>query len=296
MEKRKIIVGSRDSSLAVAQTKLVMDTIAANHPELELELVTMKTTGDVILDKSLDKIGGKGLFVKELDRALRDRKVDVTVHSLKDMPMDTPEDLPILAFSKRGDPSDALILPYGAKVFDDTKPIGCGSARRNLQLKKLYPNVQTKLIRGNVVTRLAKLDAGEYSALVLACSGLHRLDLGYRISRIFTYDEMIPAAGQGILAIQGRAGENYDFLECVNDKHAEYAAIAERAFVRELDGGCSSPIAAHAEFTDDKMKLSGLYYDEETGQHVIGFAIGKAEDGEQMGIDLANRLKGEIPR
>ncbi|WP_312640842.1 hydroxymethylbilane synthase [Hydrogenoanaerobacterium sp.] len=296
MEKRKIIVGSRESRLAVAQTQLVMDAIAAAHPDLELQLVTMKTTGDIILDKSLDKIGGKGLFVKELDRALREHKVDITVHSLKDMPMDTPDDLPIVAFSKRGDPSDAFILPYGTEKLDETKPIGCGSARRVLQLKKLYPNMQTKLIRGNILTRLAKLDAGEYSALVLACSGLNRVDLGYRISRIFSNKEMLPAAGQGILAVQGRAGENYDFLDCVNDKQAQRAALAERAFVRVLDGGCSSPIAAHAELTGESMKLTGLYYEEQTGRHIIGSVTGHADNGEQLGADLANRLKEEILR
>ncbi|WP_343253014.1 hydroxymethylbilane synthase [Ligaoa zhengdingensis] len=295
MHKQKIRVGSRESKLAVVQTKLVMDQIAAAHPELDLELVTMKTTGDIILDRSLDQVGGKGLFVKELDRALRDRRVDITVHSLKDMPMETPEDLPLVAFSKRANPLDALILPVGAKALDPAKPLGCSSARRVLQLRKLYPDQETKLVRGNVITRLHKLDTGEYGALLLACAGLERLGLSHRISRVFTDEEMIPAAGQGILAIQGRAGEDYGFLSCVDDLEARCCALAERAFVRTLDGGCTSPIAAHAKRLEDgQLKLTGLYVDETSGRHTVGSISGAPEDAELLGRELANKLKGEV--
>lgn len=296
MEKRKIIVGSRDSRLAVAQTELVLRGIAAAHPELTLELVTMKTTGDLVLDKSLDKIGGKGLFVKELDRALRGGQVDLTVHSLKDLPMETPEDLPLLAFFRRGNPFDALVLPLGVEFPNFSRPIGCGSARRVLQLKTLYPEAETKLIRGNVITRLAKLDAGEYSALVLACAGLERLGLEHRISRVFTPAEMLPSAGQGILAVQGRAGEAFNFLAAVNSEPAELAARAERAFVRALNGGCSSPIAAYAEIKGEALELTGLYYNEITGRHSVGTLNGPAEAGEALGAALAEKLKKEAAR
>ena len=179
MEPRKIRVGSRDSKLAVVQSEIIMDLIKKSHPELELELITMKTTGDLILDRSLDKVGGKGLFVKELDHALRDGKIDIAIHSLKDMPMETPEDLPLVAFSKREDPRDVLVLPQGADNPDAEKPIGSSSARRNLQMKKLY-DIPTSSVRGNVITRLNKLDRGDYSALVLAFAGLKRLDLEER--------------------------------------------------------------------------------------------------------------------
>ncbi len=310
MERRKITVGSRDSRLAVIQSELVMDLIREAHPELELELVTMKTTGDLILDRSLDKVGGKGLFVKELDRALRDGKIDIAVHSLKDMPMETPEDLPLLTFSKREDPRDVLVLPVqGSNTLDGArdsiglagsedynlrlsgKPIGSSSARRNLQLKMLYSDVPTESVRGNVLTRLSKLDRGDYCALVLAYAGLKRLGLEGRISRVFDPSEMIPAAGQGIMVIQGRTGENYDFLDCVNDKDSEDEALAERAFVRELDGGCSSPIAAFAKADTDTIKLSGLYYIEEENRWITGEISGLRADGETLGIELAQRLK-----
>ena len=188
----KIIVGSRESRLAVIQSELVMEAIRRSHPEIALELVTMKTTGDRILDRTLDKIGGKGLFVRELDAALRDGRADLTVHSCKDLPMELPPDLPIAAFSRREDPCDALVLPAGAAALDTGRPIGCASARRRVQLQGLFPGVEVRPIRGNVLTRLQKLDAGEYGALVLAVSGLKRLGLESRISRRFC-----PPPGRG---------------------------------------------------------------------------------------------------
>ena len=177
----KIRFGSRDSRLAVIQSRMVMEAVQNICPQAELELLTMKTTGDKILDKTLDQIGGKGLFVKELDLALREGKVDFTVHSLKDMPMETPEDLPLAAFSKRADPRDVLVLPEGVPELRPGKPIGCSSRRRQLQLKALYPDFDIAPVRGNVQTRLRKLDEGQYSALVLAAAGLKRLGLENRI-------------------------------------------------------------------------------------------------------------------
>ncbi len=211
--KNKICIGSRESRLAVIQSEMVMDFIRENCPETELELLTMKTTGDLILDRTLDKVGGKGLFVKELDRALMDRRSDLSVHSLKDMPMEVPKELPIVAFSRREDPRDVLVLPEGCGEWSPGKPIRCSSLRRMIQLKELLPEAEFKPVRGNVITRLAKLDAGEYSALILAAAGLKRLGLEERISRYFEPEEMIPSAGQGILAVQGRAGGDYDYLE-----------------------------------------------------------------------------------
>lgn len=258
---RKIRVGSRESKLAVVQSQLVIDCIKRNHPEIEIELITMKTTGDKILNKTLDKIGGKGLFVKELDIALLNNEIDIAVHSLKDMPMEVNEKLPIIAFSKREDPRDVLILPKGKKNLDTNLPIGCSSLRRTLQLKKLYPNSLVAPIRGNVITRLDKLDSGEFSALVLAAAGIKRLGLTDRINKTFTIEEMIPAAGQGILAIQGRKGEDYFFLECVNDIDSETFALCERAFVKELNGGCTSPIAAFSMIQKDTLTINCMYED-----------------------------------
>ena len=210
---KKVVIGSRESKLAVLQSQMVKDYIVCRHPQMDVEILTMKTTGDKILDRTLDKIGGKGLFVKELDRALLEGRSQLSVHSLKDMPMEVPEKLPILAFSKREDVRDVLVLPKGCDVLDPLKPIGCSSLRRKLQLKEIYPDMQVKSIRGNLQTRLEKLDSGEYSALVLAAAGLKRLGLENRISRYFDTEEMVPAAGQGILAVQGRKGLDYEYLE-----------------------------------------------------------------------------------
>ncbi len=199
---RTIHIGTRESKLAVYQANLVKAYIN-DTTEYQADLVTMKTTGDIILDRSLDKIGGKGLFVKELDLALEDGRSDMSVHSAKDLPMAIPQDLPIIGYSKRACPLDALVLPAGQDTWDQTKPVGCSSRRRMLQLQLLYPNVTFAPVRGNLQTRLSKLDSGEYGALILACAGLERMDLGHRIHRRFTPDEMIPAAGQGILCVQG---------------------------------------------------------------------------------------------
>lgn len=289
---RKIIVGSRESRLAVAQSRIVIDEIHKFHPELELELVTMKTTGDKILDRTLDKVGGKGLFVKELDQALLEGRVDITVHSLKDMPMEISPELPLAAFSRRADPRDALILPLGGASLNTEKPIGCSSARRILQLGALLPEMTTKSVRGNVITRLSKLDAGEFSALVLAHAGLLRLELESRVSRVFSVEEMIPAAGQGILAVQTRAGEDMSFLDCVDDLDSRIAAAAERAFVRALDGGCSSPIAAYATISGTEIKLSGLYCGEDE-KYKTGSIAGDVAQAQQLGEALAARLGGK---
>ena len=191
MQRRTIRVGSRESKLAVIQSEIIMEQIAQAHPEIELELITIKTTGDKILDRPLDKIGGKGLFVKELDLALMEGRIDLSIHSLKDMPMEQPEGLPILAYSKREDPRDVLVLPEGVQEMEPTKPIGSSSPRRRMQLAALFPGKEVRSIRGNIQTRLSKLEK-EYGALVLAWAGLYRLGLENRASRIFSTEEMIP--------------------------------------------------------------------------------------------------------
>ena len=266
---------------------------AGMFPEITVNILTMKTTGDIILDRTLDKVGGKGLFVKELDRALLDGKSNLSVHSLKDMPMEVPKELPLLAFSKREDPRDVLVLPEGVAELDPDKPLGCSSLRRTLQLEKLYPEMEVKSIRGNLQTRLRKLDEGEYSGLILAAAGLKRLGLESRISRYFTPDEMIPSAGQGILAVQGRKGEDYGYLDGYCDRDAWIAGTAERAYVKYLDGGCSSPVAAFAEVDGDEIFIRGLYYSEATGKWLTGQIRGAAEDGEKLGIALAKQLKSD---
>ena len=288
---RKVVIGSRESRLAVIQSEIVKKYIEEQNPDIQVEILTMKTTGDIILDKTLDKVGGKGLFVKELDKALMDKRSDISVHSLKDMPMEVPAKLPLAAYSRREDPRDALVLPKGRETMDKTKPIGCSSLRRILQLKEIFPDMEFKSVRGNVLTRLKKLDEGEYGALVLAAAGLKRLGLEDRISRYFTVSEIIPAAGQGILAVQGRAGEDFSYLAGFQDSEAAWAATAERAFVRYLDGGCSSPVAAHGQVQGDELYLLGLYYDEETGKYKRGSKKGSVSMAEELGISLARELR-----
>lgn len=277
--KSEVVIGSRESKLAVLQSEMVRDYIKQKNPDMDVKILTMKTTGDKILDRTLDKIGGKGLFVKELDKALLDGKSQISVHSLKDMPMEVPEELPLLAFSKREDARDVLVLPKGVEELDKSKPLGCSSLRRTLQLKKLYPDMEVKSIRGNLQTRLRKLDEGEYAGLILAAAGLKRLGLTERISRYFTPDEMIPAAGQGILAVQGIRNNDYSFLEGYCNKEAWICGNAERAYVRYLNGGCSSPVAAYAEIEEDEIFIRGLYYSEEKKSFRTGSIRGKKRRG-----------------
>ena len=286
----KLRVASRESKLAVIQSELAMEAISRLHPELQMELITMKTTGDRILDRTLDKIGGKGLFVKELDAALREGRADLTVHSCKDLPMEEDPSLPLLAFSRREDPRDVLVLPEGVRELDLSKPVGCSSLRRTLQFKALYPDARVESVRGNVQTRLRKLDEGQFSALILAGAGLRRLGLEGRIWRTFSPEEMLPAAGQGILAIQGRAGFDAALLAGFADQDGRDCALSERSFVRTLDGGCSSPVAAYATVEGVHITIHGIYVDPDNGLH-RGQVTGLRGDGPALAARLALELK-----
>ena len=287
---KTIRIGTRESKLAVIQSEIVADYLRSIGREYEL--IKMKTTGDKILDKTLDKIGGKGLFVKELDHALLDGRSDISVHSLKDMPMELPEELPIIAVSEREDPRDVLVLPEGAAEIDFSKPIGSSSFRRRIQIEKLYPQARVESVRGNVQTRLKKLDEGQYGALVLAAAGLIRLGLENRIHKYFEPSEILPAAGQGVLAVQGRKDEDYSWAFGFNDVNTEREVRAERAFVKWLDGGCTSPIAAFAVCGEDQLTIEGLYYDEASGKWHRETLSGSPYAAEELGIELAKTMKG----
>ena len=291
---RVIRVGSRESRLAVIQSDMVMDAIREAEPAISTELVTMKTTGDRILDRTLDKVGGKGLFVKELDRALLAGEVDLTVHSMKDLPAELDPRLPLVAVSRRETPYDVLVLPEGCQEWDKSRPVGCASARRTIQLQALYPELEIRPVRGNIQTRLRKLDSGEYGALVLAQAGLHRLGLDSRIHRVFSPEELIPSACQGILAVQAREGFDTACLRTFHDADAFACAKAERAFIRALDGGCSSPVAAFARLTDaDTMQLTGLYVSEDRTHTRIETISCPRADGAACAAELAKRMKRE---
>ena len=204
--------------------------------------------------------------------------------------METDPRLPLVAFSKREDPRDCLVLPEGKTEMEAGKPIGCASLRRTIQLKRLFPDWDVQPVRGNVQTRLRKLDEGQFSALVLASAGLKRLGLEARISRCFSPEEMLPAAGQGILAVQARAGEDVSFLSAFHDPDGADCLLAERAFVRALDGGCTSPVAAHAVLEGDTLRLTGLnvtaentpFFDQISGPRALAEALGRT---------LAERMK-----
>ena len=287
----KVIIGSRDSKLAVVQSEMVIAFMREAHPGSDVQLATFKTTGDKILDRRLDQIGGKGLFVKELDAALRAGECDYTVHSCKDLPMEVPDDLPLVCFSAREDARDVLVFPQGASEPDWSKPIGTSSRRREIQLRALFPQAAFASVRGNLQTRLRKLDEGAYGALVLAAAGLKRMGLAERIGCYLSVDEVIPSAGQGVLAVQGRADADPALFDGFADADTAACVEAERAFVARLDGGCSSPIAAHAQLADGTVTLTGLYFDEETQQARRGRAQGAVEDAVAMACDLADRLR-----
>ena len=206
--------------------------------------------------------------------------------------MDLPEDLPLAAFSRREDPRDALVLPLGTDTLDMDRPIGSSSLRRRLQLQKLFPGAEIRPVRGNVLTRLRKLDEGEYGALVLAAAGLKRLGLEGRIRRLFSPDELLPAAGQGILAVQCRRELDPSLFDCLRDREGTLCALAERAFVRELDGGCSAPTAAHAVVTGESIHITGLYVDGGETMYTAS-TEGPAGQGEVLARRLAQKLKKE---
>lgn len=288
----KLRVGSRASRLAVIQTELVMDALRRAHPGLTLELVTMTTTGDRILDRTLEQIGGKGLFVRELDRALLAGEVDFCVHSLKDLPMELPEALPIAAYFHREDARDALVLRRGLSTLPACPVIGTASRRRGLQLLEMYPNALIRPVRGNVQTRLAKLDAGGYDALVLAAAGLCRCGLEDRVSAYLDPERFLSAAGQGILAVQSRRDSVMELLSAVDDPDSRCCALAERSFAAALGGGCTAPTCAWASVEGQSLRLRGLYQDE-AGAVRRGVLEGHRAEPEALGRALADQLRGE---
>jgi hydroxymethylbilane synthase len=268
--KTEIRIGSRDSALALVQTRLVMEAIAASHPGLTLVLKTIKTRGDQNQDIPLEAEEGKALFTSDLEDALASGAVDLCIHSLKDMSEKISADFPIVGMAERGDPRDMLILGGGRRYVNFSllvsdykdgfsKPVGCSSLRRRTQLLGLAPLFRTAPIRGNVPTRIEKLDRGEYGALVLAAAGLARLGIQDRPGYVFSTDEMVPAAGQGVIAVQGRRGERYPFLDAVRDPLTEEEAHAERALIFALGAGCGSPAAAYAKINGREIRIRAFF-------------------------------------
>jgi len=300
--KDTLVIGSRGSKLALTQAAIVKTQLQTLHPSLRVVVEVITTSGDVKTEP-LSVIGGKGVFTKELEEALLDRRIDLAVHSLKDLPTIIPEGLAIAAICKREDPRDALVLgrnQRGATAKGETglamlpkgSVVGTSSPRRLAQLKHLRADLVFKDLRGNVDTRLRKLDEGQYDALVLACAGLRRLGLEGRISAALSTDQMLPAVGQGALAVETRADDVDTIATAVglDHKFSRLACIAERAFLRSLGGGCMLPIAAHAVVRDKRIKLSGLVSDTDGRRNVRERITGELDDAELLGSQLAELL------
>jgi len=286
-------IATRKSALALWQAEHVAARLRAAHPGLTVELVPMTTRGDQITDRSLAAIGGKGLFLKELEVALAERRADIAVHSFKDVPMQLDPGFAIGAVLERADAADAFVsvhharlaeLPHGARV-------GTSSLRRQVQLRAVRPDLELADLRGNVNTRLAKLDAGEYAAIVLACAGLERLGLGARIRSRLTAPDWLPAAAQGAIAVEHRDGDARiaALLGPLHDADTACCVAAERALTRRLQGSCQVPIAAYCIETESGLHLRGLVGSTD-GRILRASGDGVRADPEALGVAVAERL------
>jgi len=292
----RLVIGSRGSRLALWQAEQARALLVRLNPGLQIQIEIIKTTGDVKPDP-LSVIGGKGVFTKELEEALLDKRIDLAVHSLKDLPTIVPDGLTISAICEREDPRDALVLRSGvhANSLQDLAPgavVGTSSQRRLAQLKALRRDVEVKDLRGNVDTRVRKLDEGQYDALILASAGLIRLGLRERISAAVSPSEMLPAVGQGAIAIETRADDEVavEATRKLNHRETEVACRAERAFLRGLGGGCQFPIAAHAVVEGELLKLEGLVAKAEGEEILRDRNSGARDQPEEIGSQLAERL------
>ncbi|TNH70676.1 hydroxymethylbilane synthase [Aeromonas hydrophila] len=294
MAARTLKIATRKSPLALWQANFVKDRLEALYPELQVELVPMSTQGDKILDTPLAKVGGKGLFVKELETAMLEGRADIAVHSMKDVPVEFPEGLGLHTICEREDPRDAFVsnrfgqideLPQGAVV-------GTSSLRRQCQLRAARPDLVIRDLRGNVNTRLAKLDAGEYDAIILAAAGLKRLEMAHRITAFIEPEQSLPANGQGAVGIECRLDDHelHALLAPLEHPETRIRVLTERAMNRALQGGCQVPIGAYALVQGEEVWLRGLVGSPD-GSRVIRDEIrGPLADGEALGHTLAQRL------
>ena len=298
----RIVIASRKSRLALWQTEHVRDRLAQAHPGVAVEILALSTRGDEILDRSLAKIGGKGLFVKELEAALEDGRADIAVHSAKDVPVALAAGFELAAILAREDPRDAFVsnvhagfaeLPRGAIV-------GTSSLRREAQLRSRYPGLDVRPLRGNVETRLAKLDRGDYAAIVLAVAGLKRLGLGARVRAVIDPDVSLPAVGQGALAIECRAGRGdvRELLVPLHDRMTAACVLAERAVSRALGGSCQVPLGAYGEILGGVLRLRGIVASPDGTRVVRGEVRGDPQApeaaGEALAAELGSRGAAEI--
>ena len=298
--KQTVRIGTRKSQLALVQTYWVKAELEKHFPDLEIEVEKMSTQGDKILDVPLAKIGDKGLFTKELEVGMLNKTTDFAVHSLKDLPTNLPEGLMLGCVTKRVDPADALAVNAKNKdkkleTFPPGSVIGTSSLRRLAQLRHNYPHLEFKDIRGNVNTRLAKLDAGEYDGIILAVAGLQRLDMSDRIHQIIAPEISLHAVGQGALGIECREGDEeiLKLLKVLEDRDSCDRALAERSFLRELEGGCQVPIGVNTQVENDNLTIKGMVASLDGKILLKDSTSGNKQDSEQLGKDLAEKLRAQ---
>ena len=285
-------IATRRSPLALWQAEFVAARLRELHADLNVEIVPLVTKGDQLLDSPLSRVGGKGLFVKELERAMLEDEADLAVHSMKDVPADFPAGLGLVAILEREDPRDALIGADTLDALPDQAVVGTASLRRQLQVQARRPDCQIKLLRGNINTRLAKLEAGEYDAILLAASGMKRMGFDARINRVLPPEEMLPSVGQGALGIECRLDDSATItrVQPLIDEASRIRVMAERALGHCMGGSCQLPVAGYAELQGDQIWLRGLVGSAD-GRDVVRDEIrGPAAQGEALGRELGQRM------
>ncbi|MFG3817627.1 hydroxymethylbilane synthase [Limnothrix redekei] len=297
---RTIRIGSRKSQLALVQTHWVQGELQRHFPDITFEVCAIETQGDKVLDVALSKIGDKGLFTRELEDGMRDGIYDLAVHSLKDLPTRLPEGLTLGCVTERVNPADAVVLhaQHKGKTIDQLPAgavIGTSSLRRLAQLRYHYPHLSFKDIRGNVNTRLKKLDSGEYDATILAAAGLQRMDLADRIDQLLPSDVSLHAVGQGALGIECREGDEdiLRVLKVLEHEPSKWRCLAERAFLRDLEGGCQVPIGVNTSLEGDTLILAGLVASVDGKQLIKDTVSGPHTSAEDLGTELAQKLRAQ---
>lgn len=310
MKRSKIIIGTRSSELALTQTNIVIEKFKKIYPEINFEIKKIKTIGDKILDKTLNKIGGKGLFVKEIEIALLKKEIDIAVHSMKDVPSEFPEGLEIGAITEREDVRDVLISKDGKKLAElkEGARIGTSSLRRGAQIKALRNDVVVEPIRGNIQTRINKIDEMNLDGVILAAAGIIRMGMAKHISQFFDIEELVPAVGQGALGLEIRSDDEFikSMVSKVSHKETQYAVRAERKFMETLNGGCHVPIGAYGFIEDNCMKMVGMAASLDGKKVVRVYDEAKMEDyellgrkvGEEVltkgGREILNEIEGDV--
>lgn len=295
----RLRIGSRGSKLALTQTRLIEKSLKEAHPGLETEIIIIKTKGDLILDKPLNEIGDKGLFVREIEEALLHHKIDLAVHSLKDMPAEQPSGLEMAITPEREDPRDLFVSFHGAKSLKDLPPgavVATGSLRRSAQLKNLREDIEIKGIRGNVETRIAKAKQAGYDGIILAAAGIHRLGLDVE-GFCFDLENMLPAPAQGILGLETRIddAQTKALLQKIHHEKSHRQAQGERAFLRYTEGGCHAPMGVYCDIQGDTFTITGFFHTEkamyrETAQGVKGQ---ETEKGKEIALKIKEKIKNE---